>query len=283
MTLPFAPGSFEYYISAVDSGDQIASSDTSLFDVGQCIQEMVLDDGSADGYSWANESSFEWAVKVEPEAYPFVLCGVRIAVAATEPGSSHSSIQVRILDNDGVDGLPGTELWNEITGSIGNQIGGVLPGPTNWARVIVRDEGAPLELSEPFYISVRNPIDRKYEAFGHDLDSAGDMSFFFDGCDMEWHSEMEVHPNAQGGARMIRPVGYSLDTPTGLTIQPDGFDIVLRWNDVGAPAYRIMKSASSEGEFLEFAGSTTATTFTDSNALQSGNIMFYHVQSVPAP
>ena len=276
----FPEGSYEYYISAVDSFMQIVYTDTFQFDVGLCGTAIIYDDGLPEGYNWANETEFEWAVKVEPANYPFILCGATVAVAASHPGVTHSPFQVRVLDSDGVDNFPGTELWNELTGSIGNVIGGIQPGTVHWAEIVIGNGGTPLTLEQPFYIAVSNPEWRKYEAFGRDDSSPGVNSYFFDGCEMQWYSETAEHQNATGGTRMIRPIGYSLPDPNGLTIQRSGSDIVLRWNDVGAPAYRVMRSASSHGEFLEFVGSTTETTITDTGILQTNGIMYYKVFSV---
>jgi hypothetical protein len=191
---------------------------------------------------------------------------------------------MKVYNSDGPGGLPGTELWFEMTGSIGNVVGGLIPGAPNWASVLIKDgPGNPMMLDQPFYISVSNPIDHKYEAFGRDNDTNAGNSFFFDGCDLQWYSEADEAPNAQGGTRMIRPRGYLLGAPVGLVIESVGIDIVLTWADSGAPFYRVYSAAFADGPFVNFVGSTSATTLTDVNAVSIDDLRFYYVVGSVTP
>jgi len=282
-TLTVVEGAYEYFIRATD-GTNTVNTDTLDFDVEDCPAAIIFDDGSAEGYNWASETPFSWAVKYTPPAYPFLLCGFQVAVAKFNPDSSHSPITGRVLLANGVGGLPGTVVTTELSGSIGNVIGGLPAGQVAWATVSTLDGlGAPLILGGPFYVAVDNPVLDKYEAFGRDDNTASTNSYFFDGCDSLWYSENDLVPNAQGGQRMIRLLGQAIPAPTNLVIWANGNDAVLTWTGSGAPYYKIYSSLVTEGPFATLEGSTTATTFTDVNAIPSDATKFYVVVSSATP
>jgi hypothetical protein len=235
---------------------------------------MIFDDGTAEGYNWANEIEFEWAIRVEPANFPYVLCRTEVAIAATLPSTQHTPFRVRVLDSDGPAGLPGSVLWSDSTGSIGNVVGGLQPGSVHWCPVVIKNGGSnPLILDEPFYLAVSNPVDR----------TVAGNSFFFDGCDLVWRSEQDADSNAQGGTRMIHAIGYTLRAPTNLIIIPDGTDIVLRWSGSGAPHYRVYSATSLESSFPNFIGSTQLTTLRDVNAAATDDVKFYQIVSSATP
>ncbi|NUO18636.1 matrixin family metalloprotease [bacterium] len=276
-------GAYEYFVRATD-GVNTVDTDTFDFDVEDCPAAIVFDDGTAEGYNWANETPFAWAVKYTPPAYPFLLCGFQVAVAKFAPDSAHSPIQGRVLLADGSAAMPGTIIFSEVSGSVGNVIGGLPGGQVAWATVSTLDAfGSPLILGQPFYVSVDNPIGGKYEAFGRDDNTASFNSFFFDGCDSVWYAETDLVPNAQGGQRMIRLLGASIPAPTQLTIISAGNDIVLYWTGSGAPYYRIYSATTTGGPFTTLEGSTSATTFTDAGAITSNDVKFYVVVSSATP
>ncbi|MCB1059833.1 MAG: matrixin family metalloprotease [Calditrichaeota bacterium] len=281
--LALTEGSYDYYIRAAD-GVNTVYTDTMSFDVGTCPTAISFDDGSAEGYNWAGETGFEWAVKYTPESYPFLLCGFEVAVAKFHPDTAHSPIQGRVYLADGTASLPGTMVLDETSGSIGNVVGGLPSGQVVWATVSTLDgSGDPLILNGPFYVSVGNPAQGKYEAFGRDDNTASANSYFFDGCDSLWFSEEDLVPNAQGGQRMIRLLGSSSPVPSDLVIIASGSDIVLYWADAGAPYYRVYSSTVSGGPFTTLEGSTSSTTFTDTGAADVDDFKFYIVVSSATP
>ncbi|MCB9357958.1 MAG: matrixin family metalloprotease [Calditrichaeota bacterium] len=276
-------GSYDYFITATDGSNQV-QTDTFSFDVEPCPAAIVFDDGTAEGYNWANETPFEWAVKYDPPAYPFLLCGFQVAVAKFHPDNAHSPIGANVYLADGIGSLPGTQVWSEESGSIGNVVGGLPANDVVWATVMTLDAlGDPLIMTEPFFVSVKSPTQNSYEAFGRDDSSPSTNSYFFDGCDLTWYSENDFVPNAQGGQRMIRILGAALPAPTELVILPSGNDIVLFWNGSGAPYYRIYSATTTSGPFLTLEGSTATTTFTDVGAVLSNDVKFYVVVASTAP
>jgi len=276
-------GAYDYFLRAAD-GTNTVYTDTISFDVEDCPAAIVFDDGTAEGYNWANENEFSWAVKYTPPAYPFLLCGFQVAIAKFHPDSAHSPIQGRVLLADGSAGLPGTEVFSEVSGSIGNVIGGLPGGQVAWATVTTLDGfGDPLIMGEPFYVAVDNPDVGKHEAFGRDDHTASTNSFFYDGCDSVWYSELDLVPNAQGGQRMIRLLGVSVPAPEELVIYPNGNDVQLYWSDSGAPFYRVYSATTTGGPFSFLEGSTSDTTFTDVGAVSADAVKFYVVVSSATP
>ncbi len=273
-------GSYDYYLQALDASD-FAATDTFSFDVKACEDVIAFDDGTTEGYNWAYETPYSWAVKYAPEAYPFLLCGFEVAVAKFHPDSSHSRIGARVLLADGIGGLPGTEIWSEISGSVGNVIGGLPAGQVAWARVLTPE--TPLIMNQPFFVAVDNPQGGAYEAFGRDDNTNSSNSYFYDGCDSLWYSENDLVPNAQGGQRMIRLLGASVPPPSELVILSSGNDIVLFWASSGAPYYRVYSSTTTGGPFTTLEGSTSDTTFTDLGAVMSNDLKFYVVVASATP
>jgi hypothetical protein len=144
--------------------------------------------------------------------------------------------------------------------------------------------GSPLVLNQPFYLSFSNPISGRYEAFGRDDDTpTAGSSYVFEGCDLNWLSESDAHPNARGGTRMIRALGYSLAAPADLVIFSDGADIILSWTGTGSPYYAVYSATDSEGPFSTFEGSTGNTSFTDIGAATEDAIKFYFVAGSATP
>ncbi len=276
-------GAYDYFVRTTD-GPNTVGTDTFTFDVDDCPAAIVFDDGTAEGYNWANETPFSWAVKYTPVGYPFLLCGLQVAIAKFHPDSAHSPIGARVLMADGIGGLPGTVAWTETSGSVGNVVGGLPVGQIAWATVTTLDGlGAPVVLGGPFYVAVDNRTNGKYEAFGRDDNTSSTNSYFYDGCDSLWYSENDLVPNAQGGQRMIRLLGVAIPAPTDLVILSSGNDIVLNWVGSGAPYYRILSATTTGGPYVTTEGSTSGTTFTDVGAVNTDAIKFYVVVSSTTP
>ncbi|MBU0508928.1 M6 family metalloprotease domain-containing protein [bacterium] len=266
-------GSYEYYVQSVDhvglSTKVPAAAPGSLysFDVGEvCGTEIGYDDGTAERFNHSNELNgtfFRWAVKFGPLPVPYVLCGLRFAAARTIPDTLHTPVRVYVYAADGFGGLPGTLLHDEITGSIGNRIGG-LPAQTTWAQVLLKDDlGGLLVVNDSeFYVGVGNLETGKYEAFGRDTDGASaERSVFYDPCVAQWFSEEDTlaSNNAYPGNRMIRISGYAL-VPPEVTIYRVADAIELRWSDTGAPLYHVYAAATADGLY-ELVDSTTDTMY----------------------
>lgn len=285
----FGSGSYEYYLRTRDNtglavyDPETAPAELYGFDAGEfCGNALGYDDGSAEYFNYAigeQAENMRWAVKFTPTSFPFILCGVSFAAARTIPTTEHTPVTVEIMTDAG--GVPGTTIWTETSGSIGNVIGG-FSATTYFADVLVRDGGSVLTLNSDFYVSLRNADPTKNEAFGRDTDTPqAHMSYFYDDCDATWYSEDDtgLSNNAYPGNRMIRVYGYSL-VPPELVISRSGNDIRLDWANTSAASYEIYSALDSDGPFTTLEGTETDTTFFDTDAVVSGEIKFYQVISV---
>jgi len=282
---------YEYYLKATDplglSATLPADAPAALFsfDVrAGCDTEIAYDDGTAERFNHSNELTgafFHWAVKFGSLSSPYFLCGARFVAARTIPTTAHTPVRVRVYAADGLNGMPGTLLYEDTTGSIGNVIGG-LPEQTTWAYASLRDaSGAPLVVNhDEFYVAVGNLQTGNYEAFGRDTDGVNaHRSVFYDPCEGQWFSEDDTpqSSNAFPGNRMIRISGYSLSAPD-VTIYRVGDDIELRWTDTGAPRYAIYAASSPAGPY-EWLDSVAATSYVVTDVPAAPDSYFFRVTS----
>lgn len=269
---PLANGVYEYYLQATDFYGSISTTPTYTFDAAPCLgQELAYDDGSAEYYNWSEDSTgnhVKWAVKFGPVPTPYLLYGARFAVSRLFPDNTHSQITLAIYDVNPENNLPGNLLYSNLNGTIGDVIGGV-PAGVNWAQSVFRDEsGNPLTLNvSEFFIAVSNPGDAQVEAFGRDTNGANQhRSYLWDPCNGNWFSEDSTgaSSNAYPGNRMIRAQGFSLVPPT-VVIKREGDGVILRWNDLGAPYYRIYSRTSDSGAIDELLASVTTNYYLDNS------------------
>ncbi len=296
-TTALSAGQYEYYIRSTDP-QSISSfypeSGTLTFDVGPlCDSWIIYDDGTSENYNWVNGPDFQWAVKFEPESYPFTLCAGRFAVNPVAPTDDHDPIIFRVIAADGTDGAPGTLLFIDTTGAPGNVAGGLPSGPA-WADVITQVGGQPLQLNAPFYLSVQNLEPRTHpSSFAHDtVGTRSHQSYYYDGCEGEWISEDAATESARPGNRMIRASGFSLSPVEVVISRVDSSGIVssrLRWISTGAPYYRIYSATNGNGPFDTLVASVpgaaygVAMTYTDVNAVALQIRKFYFVKASDTP
>lgn len=284
-------GTYEYFLEARDqTGYPLAVPEGAplnlyRFAVGSfCGETLHYDDGTAEFYSWGESAllgEFEWAVKFGPVTLPYQLCGASVCVSNVLPDSVHSQFVVRVYDASGAGGMPGAILWEGVRGSIGNEVGGLLPG-VHWADVLFTSETESSILLEDaeFFVSVSNPGFDRIEAFGRDADTPdAQRSFFYDPCEEQWFSEDDTltTDNAHGGQRMIRARGFTVGPPEVTAIR-DGDEIVLHWSPTGAPLYRVYASDDPEGPF-DFFQMTADTLLTVAGVDTAGAQFFYRVVS----
>lgn len=86
--------------------------------------EMLYDDGSAENYTaWAEPTNMN-AVKFTPKGYPATVKSGRFYVGTgsfpTGGNIIGSTFTVKVLDDDGVGGLPGTQIGVAVTASVAN-------------------------------------------------------------------------------------------------------------------------------------------------------------------
>ncbi|MFZ5434216.1 MAG: Omp28-related outer membrane protein [Calditrichota bacterium] len=275
---PLAEGEYDYYVSASDTYNQTTATATRTFrTAAACALELAYDDGVAEAAHWASDTTFQWAVLFNPGG-EFALCGARIGVSMFRPSSIHTPIVVKVYDAYGVNGTPGSLITSKTVGSVGNVIGGGVPGTAYWADVRFAPESNPLVIPGDFYIAVSNPTMNWIEAFLHDTSGTPTgHSFVYDGCIQQWRSETATDSVTKRGNRMIRALGFSLEPPRLTAIRSSG-DIVLRWNDTGAPVYNIFSTTNLNLPFDTPEGTTSDTVFTDSGAFSASSLKFYIVK-----
>jgi hypothetical protein len=277
-------GQWTYFVRAVDSEGQTASTDPVILSVSApCGIPLAYDDGSADLFNWAPGDSFEWGVRFSPPQTPFILCEATVALAAFHPDSFHSPITLRIWSADGPAGMPGTILREITRGSIGNVIGGFTTPGARLATFVLHDDlNQALEFTGDFYISVRN-FATGTEAFGMDTSStSAQRSVLYDGCTHEWRLENGLNPNTHAGNRMIRAEGW-IDRPAQLVVWPSGNDIHLNWSNSGAPYSRIFRAYTPDFSSAELIGSTADTAWILPEQIPSQTKVYYQVQSSATP
>jgi hypothetical protein len=259
---------YEYYLSATDIYGGVNSTELNTFSSGALIgTELAYDDGSAESFNWSStDPGFrtQWAVKFGPVVTPFWLYGARFAVSRSLPDAMHSSVNVQVY-GVGDDGLPGDLLFAGLKGSIGNVVGGPLPG-TNWANVVLRNEsGNPLILnSSEFYLAVSNPDVTMLDAFGNDTNGPSQhRSYLYNPCSGRWSNEDDTENGGHPGNRLIRATGFSLASPT-VVIHPVINAVELDWNNLGAPYYRVYCGASASNTGETYLGSVATTSYIDS-------------------
>jgi hypothetical protein len=276
-------GSYDYYIKARDVSLQVSTTDIYDFQLYPfCGTTISYDDGSAERYNWGGAEEFRWAVRFTPASTPFILCGARFSVSRISPDSAHSRIFVEVYSESA--GLPGTLLFRDTTGSIGNVVGGLPPGQTHWADAVIRNgSGEPLVFYGDFFIAVGNPDTLLYEAFSRDTTSPNSgRSFLYDGCTLQWFNENDACGNCKPGERMVRAVGY-YQAPPQIVVYRAGDDVELYWTSTGAPYYRIYSDATPFGSYATSEGSTSDTVFVDVGAVTDATLKFYRVLSATQP
>jgi C1A family cysteine protease len=194
-------------------------------------EEIAYDDNEADtGYDWT-QAGGEFAVRFTPSSYPVALQTARICLWAGPPewpDSDHEEFAVKVYDDDGAGGAPGTLL------------GSVNTTATDWGWWDVDISGLGITvISGDFYIAYRqlsNPPD--CEAVCADFDDPDGRSWAYMGY---WDLiENWLVPPLDW---MIRCVVEEADcpwlgeNPTSGTVEPGGSDdITISINTTGLAA-----------------------------------------------
>ena len=278
-----AIGSHDYYILTRDIEGLTASTTRFAFIYAPtyCLGTVqAYDDGTSERSNWSSTYGYKWAVRFSNTGSSYLLYRAQIGISCNSPDTVHTPIQVQVMLADGIGGMPGTVLQTRIAGSVGNEVGGLRYPPTNWDEVVIRDaSGNPLQITGDFYIAVSNPDSTKSESFLQDTSSTyAGHSYVYNPCDAKWYAENSGDTCARLGNRMIRIQGLPLIAPTAV-IQRSGNNILLNWNDTGAPLYRIYSAATADGPFTTVEGTSTGTSFTDVGAITASSTLFYQVRA----
>lgn len=214
-------GTYNYYITATDDDGETRFPETGYYTFEVQSQagatEIVYHDGSWENAHYYNNFDSEDAVQFTPAAYPFMLTGAKVAILNLFPDAAHQQIVVKVYDDDGAAGLPGTVLYEGTTGSIGNECDGLIDTAYvyYYAPVVFHTD---LTINDgTFYISVKNPSDAvagACEAWCFDTLGLGN-SYYYDAAAESW-----TPLATEDGDVMINALGYAVADPI-LTLYPN--------------------------------------------------------------
>lgn len=158
------------------------------------VSEIAYDDGVADD-AWAWESAGPggpvWAVRFTPQSYPADLETARVCLSDEWPDADHEKFIIRVYDDDGAGGAPGSSL------------GATTGGPaTSWGWWDVDISGLGITINDgDFYIGYRQLTDwPNCEGLCIDYTDPDGRSWLWYGG--EWY-QLPVDP-IQAGDWMIR-------------------------------------------------------------------------------
>lgn len=121
---------------------ELRPSQPLSFPLSATPTEIAYDDGEADGAWWFINRGGEFAVRFTPPSYPVSLTTARFCFEPEEPDGNHEYFQVKIYDDDGPQGQPGTVLATTRTMA------------TNWGWYDVDISGKGITITEgDFYIA----------------------------------------------------------------------------------------------------------------------------------
>jgi hypothetical protein len=222
--LPFSTflsgaGTYDYYLTATDDDGTTRWPDAGTYNFEVATQvgatELVYHDGTWNNAHYYLNMAAEEAVRFTPPSYPFQVTGAKIGILNAFPNSAHEQIVVKIYADDGAGGLPGTLLYQQQTGSIGNECDGLndTTYQTYMAEAVIRQNI--VINSGTFYVAIKNPADAVSgiaEAWTLDTLGSGN-SYFFDPSTSTW----SAIPDSLGDV-MISALGFAVPTAPILTV-----------------------------------------------------------------
>ncbi len=185
-------GTYDYYYEATDDDGTTRWPATGTYNFEVATQvgstEIVYHDGAWNNAHYYNNMDAEEAVRFTPPSYPFQVTGANVGILNAFPNSVHEQIVVKVYADDGAGGLPGTLLYSQQTGSIGNECDGLNDttyqmylAPVVFRQNIVINSGT-------YYVAVKNPtgaVSPQVEAWC--LDTLGSTnSYVFDPAAGTW-------------------------------------------------------------------------------------------------
>ncbi|HEY3296273.1 MAG TPA: hypothetical protein VGL38_12665 [bacterium] len=216
-------GSYSYYLTAQDAHGStrwpVAGTYTFEVQTAMGATELTHHNGTwTNAHYYFNLASLD-AERFTPASYPFVLTGAKVGILNGWPNAAHEQIEVKVFAGDGAGGLPGTELYSQVTGSIGNVCGG-YPDTTfanHFANVVFFPSGLTIN-SGTFYIAIGNPATAVAPAVeGWTFDSLGHgTTYAFDATAGTW----ALQPDSNG-TLMVSAIGFSTPVAPHLAVYPN--------------------------------------------------------------
>ena len=213
-------GTYSYYIEAtdVDGTSRFPTAGTYSFDVASQTgsTELIYHDGVWNNAHYYYNMDNEEAVIFTPPSYPWYLSGAKIGILEGWPNLAHEQITVKVYDDDGTSGMPGTVLYTQTTGSIGNECDGL----TNYAwypAMVVFDPPIAIT-SGSFYVAAKNlsgAVQPAVEAMTFDTLGSGN-SYYYNEDSLQWYA----YATADGDL-MFSALGFAEPAAPVLTIFTD--------------------------------------------------------------
>jgi hypothetical protein len=161
--------------------EELRLSEPITFPLKRVANELIYDDGAADGcYDWTLADG-GFAVRFTPPSYPVNLETARICLCQDWPDSDHEQFAVEVYDDNGIGGAPGTKLG-----------GPVYHTATDWGWCDVDISGLGITInSGGFYIAYIQLTDPpNCEALSYDNDTLYGRSWDWNGVDwVLWTAE----------------------------------------------------------------------------------------------
>ena len=181
-----------YYIEAEDASKGLVTT-TAIYSFDICPvvgTEIVYDNGTVENATcWlAGYEDNRFAMRFTPPAYPCTLNAAKLAIAGDWPDEVHQQFYVEVYDDDGTGGLPGTMLYGpDLTGSVGNIIGGVPPlYDVVWTYVCI---DPPVVITEGDFYIAKGQYTVNPECEGLDIDEDGTQysrAYQYDSGTLTW-------------------------------------------------------------------------------------------------
>jgi hypothetical protein len=222
-------GSYSYYLTAQDAfgSSRWPESGNYTFEVQSMsgATELIHHDGVWNNAHYYNNMGDMDAERFTPPSYPFLLTGAKVGILNGWPDYTHQQIQVRVYADDGAGGLPGTLLYDQVTGSISRDCAG-FPDTTytnHYDEVVFFPSGLTIN-SGTFYIAVKNPDGAVAPATeGWTLDTLGNgTTYYYNAGTSTW----SLQPDSTGGL-MTSAIGFVAPAAPHLAAYPNAGNTAL--------------------------------------------------------
>lgn len=272
------PGVYTLTVEVQLTGD--ATPDNDVITLEQIIveypAELAYDDGAANSAWVKNNPGNGFANQFTPPYAPYQITDVSYNIwPDTWPSPGGTEMMIRILDDDGTAGAPGTVLYEETV----NVVRGQWNTFDLTAENLVINDGS-------FYVAyILTQLGT--DSPGLSVDTDGPFASPLVGWDLQDGTWSQTMPNGNFEQEwMIRTSvdGLSLDPPQNPEIVINGSDVQLTWDVVvGANSYNVKAGSDPQTIDQQLASNIAATTWTDANAAGAAMKFYQIIASSTAP
>ncbi len=238
--------------------------------------ELAYDDGDANSAWVKNNAGNGFANKFTPPYVPYKITDVSYNIWPDSwPSPGGNEMMIRVVDDDGTNGTPGTVLYEQTVNVVRGQ----------WNTFDLSAENLELEDGSFYVAYVTTQVGT--DSPGLSVDTDGPFASALVGWDLLDGTWSNVMPNGDYAQEfMIRASvdALALDSPQNPGIVIDENDVQLNWDTVnGANSYNVLAGTDPQVIDQQVATNIAGTSWTDTNA--AGNAMKYYtiVASSTAP